>query len=67
VTLSATARLAAVGPAMPIGVAGTLIFSISTIPAFVIIEILLPFTSGFEMFALVVAPMLFSCALLKAH
>jgi uncharacterized membrane protein YccC len=44
-----------------------LLFSISTIPAFVIVEILLPLASGFEMFALVVAPMLFLCALLLAH
>jgi uncharacterized membrane protein YccC len=63
----ATTRLAALGPAVPIGVAGTLMFSISTIPAFVIIEILLPRASGFEMFALIVAPMLFSCALLMAQ
>jgi uncharacterized membrane protein YccC len=63
----ATARLAALGPAVPIAVAGTLIFSISTIPAFVIVEILLPLASGFEMFPLVVAPMLFLCALLMAH
>jgi uncharacterized membrane protein YccC len=64
---AATARLATVGPAVPIAVARTLIFSISIIPAFVLIEILLPLASGFEMFALVVAPMLFSCALLMAH
>jgi uncharacterized membrane protein YccC len=63
----ATARLATLGPAELIAVAGTLIYSISTIPAFVLVEILLPLTSGFEMFALVVAPMLFSCALLMAH
>ena len=63
----ATARLATLGPAAPIAVAGTLIFSISTIPAFVIIEILLPLTSGFQMFALLVAPILFLCALLMAH
>jgi uncharacterized membrane protein YccC len=63
----ATARLATVGPAAPIAVARTLLFSISTIPAFVIVEILLPLASGFEMFALVVAPMLFLCALLLAH
>jgi uncharacterized membrane protein YccC len=63
----AAARLASLGPAVPIAVAGTSIFSISTIPALVIIEILLPLTSGFEMFALLVAPMLFSCALLMAH
>jgi len=63
----ATARLAAIGPAAPIVVARTLLFGISTVPAFIIVEILLPLTSGFEMFALVVAPMLFLCALLLAH
>jgi uncharacterized membrane protein YccC len=63
----ATARLATLGPAMPIAVASTLIFGISTIPTFIIIEILLPLTSGFEMFALIVAPMLFLCAFLMAH
>jgi uncharacterized membrane protein YccC len=63
----ATARLATLGPAASIAVAGTLMFSISTIPAFAIIEIFLPLTSGFQMFALLVAPMLFLCALLMAH
>src|ERR1700737_1628800 len=63
----ATARLALFGPTVPIAVAGTLIYIISAIPAFVLIEMLLPLTSGFEMFALVIAPMLFFCALLMAH
>jgi uncharacterized membrane protein YccC len=62
-----TARLATMGSAVPIAVAATLIFSLSTIPAFIIVEILLPLASGFEMFALGVAPMLFLCALLMAH
>ena len=63
----ATARLAVFGPTAPIAVAGTLIYIISAIPAFVLIETLLPLTSGFEMFALILAPMLFSCALLMAQ
>jgi uncharacterized membrane protein YccC len=63
----ATARLATMAPAVPIAIAGTLIFSLSTIPAFVIIEVLLPLAQGFAMFALVVAPMLFLCAFLMAH
>jgi uncharacterized membrane protein YccC len=63
----ATARLATLGPGVPIAIPVTLIFSISTIPAFVLIELVLPLTSGFEMFALVVAPMLFLCAFLMAH
>jgi uncharacterized membrane protein YccC len=63
----ATARLATMGHAVPIAIAATLIFSLSTIPAFVIVETLLPLASGFVMFALVVAPMLFLCAFLMAH
>ena len=63
----ATARLATMAPAVPIALAGTLIFSLSTIPAFIIIEVLLPLAQGFGMFALVVAPMLFLCAFLMAH
>ncbi len=63
----ATARLATMAPAVPIAIAGTLIFSLSTIPAFIIIEVLLPLAQGFGMFALVVAPMLFLCAFLMAH
>jgi uncharacterized membrane protein YccC len=62
-----TARLATMGSAVPIAVAATLIFSLSTIPAFIIVEILLPLADGFGMFALAVAPMLFLCALLMAH
>jgi uncharacterized membrane protein YccC len=63
----ATARLATMAPAVPIAIAGALIFSLSTIPAFIIIEVLLPLAQGFGMFALVVAPMLFLCAFLMAH
>src|SRR5260370_18377503 len=48
-------------------VAATLIFSLSTIPAFIIVDVLLPIAHGFAMFALAVAPMLFLCALLMAH
>src|SRR5215831_4043822 len=63
----ATARLATMGHAAPISIAATLIFSLTTIPAFVIVEVLLPRASGFEMFALIVAPVIFCCALLMAH
>jgi uncharacterized membrane protein YccC len=63
----ATARLATMAPAVPIAIAATLIFSLSTIPAFIIIDVLLPLAQGFVMFALVVAPMLFLCAFLMAH
>jgi uncharacterized membrane protein YccC len=63
----ATARLATMAPAVPIAVAATLIFSLSTIPAFIVIDVLLPLAQGFAPFAIAVAPMLFLCALLTAH
>jgi uncharacterized membrane protein YccC len=63
----ATARLATMAPAVPIAVGATLIFALSTIPAFIIVEVLLPLADGFGMFALAVAPMLFLCAFLMAH
>jgi hypothetical protein len=63
----ATARLATMGRAVPISIAAALIFSLTTIPAFVIVEVLLPGASGFEMFALIIAPVIFCCALLMAH
>jgi uncharacterized membrane protein YccC len=63
----ATARLATMGHAVAISVAATLIFSLATIPAFVVVEVLLPLASGFEMFALLVAPVIFCCALLMAQ
>jgi uncharacterized membrane protein YccC len=63
----ATARLATMGPAVPIAVGATLIFALATLPAFIIVEVLLPLADGFGMFALAVAPMLFLCAFLMAH
>jgi uncharacterized membrane protein YccC len=63
----ATARLATMGHAVPLAIAGTLIFGLSTIPAFIVVETLLPLASGFPMFALAVAPMLFLCAFLMAY
>jgi uncharacterized membrane protein YccC len=63
----ATARLATMGHAVPISVAATLIFGLSTIPAFFVVDVLLPRVSGFEMFALIVAPVIFCCAWLMAH
>jgi uncharacterized membrane protein YccC len=63
----ATTRLATMAPAVPIAAAATLIFVISTIPAFIIIDVLLPLAQGFTMFSIVVAPMLFLCAFLMGH
>jgi uncharacterized membrane protein YccC len=62
----ATARLATMGHAVVLAVAATLIFSLATIPAFVIVDVLLPLASGFPMFALIVGPMLFCCAFLMS-
>ncbi len=63
----ATARLATMAPAVPIALGATVIFALSAIPAFIIVEVLLPLANGFAMFALAVAPMLFFCAFLMAH
>jgi uncharacterized membrane protein YccC len=63
----ATARLATMAPAVPIAAAGTMIFGLSWIPAFIVVDVLLPFADGFVMFALAVAPILFFYAILIAH
>jgi uncharacterized membrane protein YccC len=63
----ATARLATMGHAVPISIAAIFIFALATIPAFVVVEVLMPPASGFEMFALLVAPVIFCCALLMAQ
>jgi len=62
----ATARLATMGHAVPLALATTMIFALATVPAFVIVDVLLPLASGFPMFALVVGPMLFGCAFLMS-
>jgi uncharacterized membrane protein YccC len=62
-----TARLATMAPAVPVALGATLSFALATIPAFIIVEVLLPLADGFEMFAVAVAPMLFLCAFLMAH
>jgi uncharacterized membrane protein YccC len=63
----ATARLATMGHAALLAVAATLIFALATIPAFVIVDVLLPLASGFPMFALILGPFLFYCAFLMAQ
>jgi uncharacterized membrane protein YccC len=63
----ATARLATMGHAVPVSIAAMLIFATATLPAFIIVEVLLPLASGFEMFALIVAPAIFCCSLLMAN
>ena len=62
----ATARVATMGHAALLAVAAGLIFSLATIPAFAIVDVLLPLASGFPMFALIVGPFLFYCAYLMS-
>jgi len=62
----ATARVATMGHAVPLALATTMIFALATVPAFVIVEVVLPLASGFPMFALVVGPFLFGCAYLMS-
>src|SRR5262249_23027325 len=61
-----TARLATMEHAVLAATGGTLAVVLATIPSFILIEVLLPQASGFPMFAMVVAPMLFFCAYLMA-
>src|SRR5215468_3940262 len=62
-----TARLATMEHALQSAIGGILVFVLATVPSIILIEILLPDASGFEMFALAVAPMLFFCAYLMAY
>ena len=62
-----TARLATMEHALLAATGGTLVIVLATVPSFILVEILLPDASGFVMFALAVAPMLFFCAYLMAH
>jgi uncharacterized membrane protein YccC len=63
----ATARLATMEHPVQSSFGGVLIFVLAGLPAFVLIEILLPDAEGFAMFSLAVAPVLFCCAFLMAH
>jgi uncharacterized membrane protein YccC len=62
-----TARLATMEHALLAAIGGTLVIVLATVPSFILVEILLPDASGFAMFALAVAPMLFCCAYLMGH
>jgi len=46
---------------------GALLLVLITVPSFILVEVLLAEASGFAMFALVVAPVLFCCAYLMAQ
>ncbi len=61
-----TARLATMEHAVLAATQGALLFALITVPSFILVEVLLPDASGFAMFALVVAPVLFCCAHLMA-
>lgn len=63
----ATARLATMEHAGTAAIGGAIVVAIATIPAFLVIEVLLPAAQGFEMFALTVGPVLFFCAFLMAQ
>ncbi len=62
-----TARLATMEHAVLAATGGALVVAVATVPSFILVEILLPDVSGFEMFALAIAPTLFCCAYLMAH
>jgi len=63
----ANARLATMGRGVPIALAAVMIFTLSTIPAFVVVDVLVPLASGFPMFALAVGPVLFGYAFLMSR
>jgi uncharacterized membrane protein YccC len=58
------ARLATMERAATVAIAAAIIFSLVPIPGFILIEVLLPAASSFEMFALILGPAIFMCALL---
>lgn len=59
-----TARLATMESGGKAAIAGTIVLVLATFPAFILVDVLLPHAQGFEMFTLVVAPVLFLCAYL---
>jgi uncharacterized membrane protein YccC len=61
-----TARLATMEHAVLAATGGALVIVLAIVPSFLVVEVLLPGASGFAMFALAVAPMLFLCAYLMA-
>jgi len=62
-----TARLATMEHALLAATGGTLVIALATVPSFILVEVLLPDASGFAMFTLAVAPVLFCCAILMAQ
>jgi len=66
-TAVVTARLATMENAGKAAIGATFVFLLATLPAFIVIEVLLPHAEGFEMFALITAPVLFLCAFLMGN
>src|SRR5262245_20066608 len=62
-----TARLATMEHALAAATGASFLIAIAIIPFFIVLEIVLPNTAGFVMFALVVAPMMFLCAYMMAY
>ena len=62
----ANARLATMGRGVAIAEASVMIFSLATVPAFIVVEVLLPHASDFPSFAVIVGPVLFGCAYLMS-
>jgi uncharacterized membrane protein YccC len=63
----ATARLATMEGGSEAATKAASLFALATVPAFIVVEVVLADASGFAMFCLVVAPVLFFCAWLMAH
>jgi uncharacterized membrane protein YccC len=56
------ARLATMERAATVAITGALIFTLAPIPGFILIEVILPAASDFEMFAFILGPAIFLCA-----
>jgi len=61
-----TARLATMEHPVQTALGGSIIVTLAAIPGFIVVEVLLPLASGFPMFVLAAAPMLFFCSYLMA-
>jgi uncharacterized membrane protein YccC len=62
-----TARLATMESSGKAAIAGAVVLALAVAPAFTIVEVLLARAQGFEMFTLIVAPVLFLCAYLMGN
>ena len=61
-----TARLATMEHPVQTALGGSIVVTLAAIPGFIVVEVLLPLASGFPMFVLAAAPMLFFCSYLMA-